>query len=166
MRDLQHEEEQHEEPRKEDAVISGWTLKRYFEIVRTPVTAVVIAEMVLLILTKQNAAVWLLHLALFVYFALRTPELTGSRAMTLGAAAGFFAGLGMAIFRLVYVREFYFVFNLIAEPVLTAALGAAFTAVVHNLLTARREKKEQRQKSAQEPERHEDAPHDTPPSHS
>lgn len=139
IRDLQHEQGQSSrQSSRQEAVISGWELRKYLALIRTPVFFVVLGEMVLLIALRVDAVIWLMHLALFVFLALRTRDLTFKRALMLGAVSGFFAGLGMAIFKLVFLRAFFYLFNLIAEPVLTAVLGAAFTAVVAQFFATRR----------------------------
>lgn len=141
MRDPEHEAQQKEAQKPEEAVISGWTLTHYFHLVRMPVFVVVVAEMVLFILTALNPLVWLLHIALFLYLLFTVKDLTVQRAASLGAVAGFFAGLGIAIFRLVYERAAYFIFNLIAEPVITAICGALIAAVVLQTIKTRAEKR-------------------------
>ncbi|MFA6511662.1 MAG: hypothetical protein WCV86_00850 [Patescibacteria group bacterium] len=149
MRDLEHEAREQKAQEQNEAVISGWTLSRYFQLVRIPVLAAVIAEMVLYILIGLNAVVWLFHIALFLYLVGTVKDLTAQRAVALGAVAGFLAGLGMAIFRLVYERAAYFILNLIAEPVITALLGALITAVAVQLIKQRKEKRIAKQQSQQ-----------------
>lgn len=152
MRDIRHEQQTKPVQSREEAVLAGWTLQSYLTRIRIPALAVVIAEMVLLIIWKYNVVVWLLDLALFVYLVVSTADLTFRRAAILGATAGFLAGFGIAIFRLIFIRDAYYILNLIAEPALTALLGAAVSSVFFQFLQQRQMKKVAAQAKRQEKE--------------
>ncbi|MDO8311208.1 MAG: hypothetical protein Q7T25_04645 [Sideroxyarcus sp.] len=152
IRDIEHKEEQQHTTEPEQAIVAGWKLHDYIIRFRYPLVIVVVAEMVLLILTKQNSVVWILHLGLFAYLVMTTQGLTVRRAAMLGAFTGFFAGLGMAIFRLVFIRQIYYALNLIAEPALTAVLGGIVAATLFRFIRQRQESRAAKKNDKEKPD--------------
>lgn len=120
--------------------IAGQTLGFYWNAARIPALIAAVVNMILIITDQPPIYLWGVYLVVFVGLAfwLRTKKiLTFGSAVTLGACAGLFAGLLVAVFRLVWERKLFLVFNIITEPLLTAAGGFILSALAVSVVRPR-----------------------------
>lgn len=98
----------------------------YFNLIKFPIIIAVILEIVYFLSQKNFDLDWIIKLLALSYVALvlikkhqgKFQELAIACGMT-GLLIGFFN----ALFKAIYIRKFYLIFNLISEPVITALVG-------------------------------------------
>jgi hypothetical protein len=120
--------------------IAGQPLVFYWNAARLPALIVATIDAVLIIANLQNVYLWGVHLLLFIGLTIWL-KLDGhfsfGSSVTLCATAGLLTGAGVAVFRLIWERKLYLVFNLITEPLLTAAGGFILASLIVAILQSR-----------------------------
>ncbi len=127
-------------PTPESVRIAGQSLVFYWQSARIPALIAATVNVILIISKLQPVYLWginlLLVIGLCIWLKLEERLSFGS-AVALSSVAGFFSGAIVAVFRLIWERKLFLVFNLITEPLLTAAGAFALAALVVAILRSR-----------------------------
>lgn len=126
------------EKKPEDITLSkvelgGWPLGLYWRIIAWPTVLAGAFSIVYVLTNKFFDFIWVVNILAFAYIThLVVQKHAGQykQAMTANLAAGLFLGFVFALFKLIWLKNFYLFFNLIVEPVLTALIGLAVAVIV------------------------------------
>ncbi len=109
-----------------DPPVAGQPLSFYWRTARWPALAAGIVEIILVIAGQPNAYLWGVNLVFFIGLPVwlkSKQNLIFGRVLALNVLTGLLIGLLVAAFRLVWERQLYLIFNLVTEPLVTAAGG-------------------------------------------
>lgn len=101
-------------------------LEFYFDIIKYPVVFAIVINVVYFFIRKSLDVMWVFDVMAFAYIAvfILKKRLGGRQEVFIACGiSGLFIGFFMALFKLVYFRKFYLIFNLISEPFLTFIVG-------------------------------------------
>jgi len=130
------ENDNQDKSRPEEIVVSGQPLGLYWRAMRPGLLIVTALEIILIITNQPTAYLWTLNMIFFLYLGwwLRTKKLiTFGSSVTMGMLSGFTIGMFLAIFRLAWERKAFLLFNLITEPLITAAGGFLLGALAFTI---------------------------------
>lgn len=130
------EQQTHTVQNDQEVVVAGVRLTGYWQMAKWPVAVATLANAALLAAGQPWAYLWAANVALFLSlsFWLHTKKLLNiGSASAMGIISGLALGFFVAIFRLVIEREAYLFFNLITEPLVTAAGGLLFCTLYFSL---------------------------------
>lgn len=120
-----------------DPPVAGQPLSFYWRSARWPALAASVVEIILAIAGQPSAYLWGVNLAVFIGLPLwlkSKQKLMFGRVLALNVLTGLLIGLIVAAFRLVWERKLYLIFNLITEPLVTAAGGLLIGALAFSVL--------------------------------
>src|SRR3989338_10779616 len=109
-----------------DPPLAGQPLSFYWRTARWPAVAASVVEIILVIAGQPNVYLWGVNLVVFIGLSiwLKTKgHLVFGRILAVNVLSGLLIGLIVAAFRLVWERKLYLIFNLVTEPLITAAGG-------------------------------------------
>ncbi|USN53639.1 MAG: hypothetical protein H6760_00495 [Candidatus Nomurabacteria bacterium] len=122
---------------EQEVYVAGLRLSDYWRMARWPVAAATLVNAALLAAQQPWPYLWGINVLSFLglaYWLQLKKRLTFGSASAMGIVAGLSLGFFVAIFRLVIERHAYLFFNLITEPLLTAAGGFLFSTLLYSLL--------------------------------
>ncbi|MFH1598563.1 MAG: hypothetical protein ABIB97_05910 [Patescibacteria group bacterium] len=124
--------------KKPAQLVGGKNFDYYLGIILLPIIVVTIAEAVMIVFEVKVYFFWIINVVSFIYVGwaiyLRRRD-SFTEAGTAAAMMGVLIGLLIAIFKIIYFRKVYLIFNLIAEPVRTGILGLVVVWLLHLILS-------------------------------
>lgn len=128
--------------------LGSQTIGFYFSLIKFPVIFAVVLGIAYFLAQKNFNLIWVFDLLAFGYVAFRLVKKYKGKYLEIviaGGLTGLFIGLFSALFKLIYFWKFYYFFNLISEPAITALvgifIGLAVGYIFFNILTAKSETK-------------------------
>lgn len=123
-----------EEPpfESEKGVLAGKDLSFYFKIIRIPVVLAIVIEILAHFTANTFYLIWLVNFIVFVYiswYLIKKHQAPFFQIVVASTMAGIIIGVCVALFKLIWFRHFYLIFNLITEPMITAIVGIGISAL-------------------------------------
>ncbi|MDZ7798715.1 MAG: hypothetical protein U5L76_03820 [Patescibacteria group bacterium] len=118
--------------------LAGQTFNFYFKIFRWPLLGVLLVEIVLIVLDQKLIYLWFVNLIFFVGLTLWIKYIYKVRLahiVVLNGLSGFILGFLMALFKLIWTRKGYLIFNLITESFITLFFGVLISAATFMIIT-------------------------------
>lgn len=131
-------EEQENQKSEEDITlgqveIAGLTMGFYFRVIIFPVILALAFSITYVLLNQFFDFVWIVYILAFLYITYAMASKNRGvykQAVIANALAGLIMGFVFALFKLVWLGNFYLFFNLFVEPVLAALIGIAIAVVL------------------------------------
>jgi len=135
------EKEQGQEIQENKSVssdLAGQTFNFYFRIFRWPLLITLLAEIALIIFDQKLVYLWFINLIFFVGLTLwikYSYKVKLAHIVVLSGLSGFILGFLMALFKLVWTRKGYLIFNLISESFITLFFGVLISSATFMLVS-------------------------------